>query len=166
LDIQNNYVERLSVDDTAAKYFNILATRLSISNNYFNGPNKIIFRCDVAKFLDTSIKWFFPCSESLHALYIWQRDCRQINQIYFMYGKRSLTLQIKLYFRELSRIETNVRWADVTRCEHPNWKTADAVWCSPTPRGISEASRLANLNRLANLYCTFRPSLAAVTTKI
>jgi len=53
---KNNYVERLSVDDTAAKYFNILATRLSIPNNYFNDPNKIIFRCDVAKFLDTSIK--------------------------------------------------------------------------------------------------------------
>lgn len=46
--------------------------------------------------------------------------------------------------------------------EYSNWKTADVVW----PRGISETSRLANLNRLADIHPnSFRSSLAAVTTK-
>jgi len=44
LNHQNNYVERLSVDDDAAKSFNILATSLSVVHNYFDGPNNIIFR--------------------------------------------------------------------------------------------------------------------------
>jgi len=42
---QNNYVERLSVDDSAAKRSNILAISLSILHNYFDDPNNTIFRC-------------------------------------------------------------------------------------------------------------------------
>jgi len=38
LDFQNDYVERLSIDDNAAKNFNILASNLSV-HNYFDGPN-------------------------------------------------------------------------------------------------------------------------------
>jgi len=41
---QNIYVERLSIDDNAAKSFNILAISLSVLHNYFNGPNKIILK--------------------------------------------------------------------------------------------------------------------------
>jgi len=55
LDSQNNYVERLSVDDNDAKNFNILATSLNVLHNYFNDPNEIIFR-SVCKFLDISAK--------------------------------------------------------------------------------------------------------------
>jgi len=44
IDYSNNYVERLSVDDNAAKSFNILATSLGVLHNYFDGSNKIIFR--------------------------------------------------------------------------------------------------------------------------
>jgi len=44
LDHQNNYVERLSIDDNAEKSFNILAISLNILHNYFDGPNKIIVR--------------------------------------------------------------------------------------------------------------------------
>jgi len=44
LDHQNNYVKRLNIDDNAAKNFNILATSLNVLHNYFDGPNKIIFR--------------------------------------------------------------------------------------------------------------------------
>jgi len=44
---QNNYVERLSIDDNVdnnvAKSFDILATNLSVLYNYL-GPNKIIFK--------------------------------------------------------------------------------------------------------------------------
>jgi len=40
---QNNYVEHLSVDDNAAKSFNILATSSSGLHNYFDDPS-IIFR--------------------------------------------------------------------------------------------------------------------------
>jgi len=43
-DHQNNYVERLSVADNAAKSFNILVASLSVPHNYFDGPNKIISR--------------------------------------------------------------------------------------------------------------------------
>jgi len=45
----------LSVDDNAVKSFNVLATSLSVLHNYFDGPNKIIFRF-------ISAKPFFPCS--------------------------------------------------------------------------------------------------------
>jgi len=38
------YVECLNVDDNAAKSFNILAIKLNILHNYFDGPNKIVFR--------------------------------------------------------------------------------------------------------------------------
>jgi len=41
---QNNYVERLSVDDKIAKGFNILANSLNVLHNYFVGPNSIIFK--------------------------------------------------------------------------------------------------------------------------
>jgi len=37
-------VEYLSVDDNAATSFNILAINLSILHNYFDDPNKIIFK--------------------------------------------------------------------------------------------------------------------------
>jgi len=40
---QNNYVRRSSIDDYAAKNFNILAIGLNVLHNYFD-PNKIIFR--------------------------------------------------------------------------------------------------------------------------
>jgi len=41
---QNNYVKRLNVDDKAAKSFNIVAINLNVLHNYFDDPNKIIFR--------------------------------------------------------------------------------------------------------------------------
>jgi len=44
----------------AAKDFGVLATSLNVLHNYFDSPNKIIFRS--AKFLDTSAKSFFPCA--------------------------------------------------------------------------------------------------------
>jgi len=44
LEDQNNYVERLSVDDSVAKSFTFLAISLSVLHNYFVGSNKIIFR--------------------------------------------------------------------------------------------------------------------------
>jgi len=56
LDQKNNCVQRLSVDDNAAKSFNILATSLSTLHNYFDGPNKITFRSISSKFSDTSAK--------------------------------------------------------------------------------------------------------------
>jgi len=37
-------VERLSIDNKAAKSFNILPNNLSVLHNYFDVPNKIIFR--------------------------------------------------------------------------------------------------------------------------
>jgi len=40
---RNNYVERLSIDDDA-KNLNILAISLNVLHNYFDGPNKIIFK--------------------------------------------------------------------------------------------------------------------------
>jgi len=44
LDYQNNYVERLNINNiNAAKSFNILATSLSVLHNYFD-LNKIMFR--------------------------------------------------------------------------------------------------------------------------
>jgi len=42
-DDQNNYVERLNIDDNAAKSSNILATSLTVLHNYFNDPNENIF---------------------------------------------------------------------------------------------------------------------------
>jgi len=44
LNHQNNYVECLNVDDNAAKGFKIVATSLNALLNYFDNPNKIIFR--------------------------------------------------------------------------------------------------------------------------
>jgi len=44
---------------TLQKVFNILAISVSVLHNYFANPNKIIFRF-VTKFLDTSVKTFFP----------------------------------------------------------------------------------------------------------
>jgi len=41
---QNNYVERLSVEDSIDKNFNILETSLNILHNYFDDPNNIIFK--------------------------------------------------------------------------------------------------------------------------
>jgi len=56
---ENNYVKRLSVDDNAAKSFNILTTSLNVLHNYFAGLNKIISRCiSIAKFLDILTKFF------------------------------------------------------------------------------------------------------------
>jgi len=55
LDHQNNYVERLNVDDNSAKNFNTLATSLSVLHNYFNGLNKIIFR---SQYLATFFRYF------------------------------------------------------------------------------------------------------------
>jgi len=43
VDHQNNYVERLNINNNA-KSFNILAISLSVLHNYFDGPNNIIFR--------------------------------------------------------------------------------------------------------------------------
>jgi len=60
LDHQNNYVECLSVDNNA-KSINILITSLSVLRNYFDGPNKIIFR-ELVKFLDASAHSFFSCN--------------------------------------------------------------------------------------------------------
>jgi len=45
VELLNNYVESLNKhDDKTAKSFNILATSLNVLHNYFNDPNKIIFR--------------------------------------------------------------------------------------------------------------------------
>jgi len=44
LDHQNNYGARLNIDSKAAESFNILTTNLSVLHNYFDGPNKIIFK--------------------------------------------------------------------------------------------------------------------------
>jgi len=61
LDFQNNYVERLSIDDNAAKSFNILATNLNILHNY--DRTKLFSDLYVAKFLNTSVKLVFPCKK-------------------------------------------------------------------------------------------------------
>jgi len=59
---QNNYVERLSVDDNAAKKrFNVLTISLNVLHNYFDDSNNLF--SDQAKFLDTSAKLFFTCSD-------------------------------------------------------------------------------------------------------
>jgi len=42
LNHQNNYVERLRI---GGKSFNILAS-LNVLHNFFDGPNKIIFKSD------------------------------------------------------------------------------------------------------------------------
>jgi len=52
---QNNYIERLNINDNARQNFNTLAISLNILHNYFDGP-KIIFR---AKFLNISVKPVF-----------------------------------------------------------------------------------------------------------
>jgi len=44
LNYLNNYIERLSVNNNAAKRFNILENSLNLLHNYFDGPNKIIFK--------------------------------------------------------------------------------------------------------------------------
>jgi len=44
LDHQNNYVECLSANNNTIKSFNILLISLSVPQNYFKGPNKIIFK--------------------------------------------------------------------------------------------------------------------------
>jgi len=44
LNHQNNYVERLSIDDYAAESFNISATSLNVLRDYSDGPNTIISR--------------------------------------------------------------------------------------------------------------------------
>jgi len=45
LDCQNNYVERLNIFDNAKlQLFNILTTSLNVLYNYFDSPNKNIFR--------------------------------------------------------------------------------------------------------------------------
>jgi len=60
LNFQNNYVERLSINDNAAKSFNILAINLSVLHNYSDSPNKIIFlNLYLAKILDIAAKPFF-----------------------------------------------------------------------------------------------------------
>jgi len=41
LDHQNN-IERLNIDDNAAKSYNILAISWNVLHNYFDGSNKII----------------------------------------------------------------------------------------------------------------------------
>jgi len=43
LDYQNNCVKRLSIDENE-KSFDILTISLNVLCNYFDGPNKIIFR--------------------------------------------------------------------------------------------------------------------------
>jgi len=63
LDHQNNYVERL-ITISKAKSFNILATSLNVLHNYFNGPNKLFSDLYLAKFLNTSAKPFFPCTDN------------------------------------------------------------------------------------------------------
>jgi len=70
LDQKNNYVQRLSVDDNAEKSFNILAISLSTLHNYFDGPNKIIFRSVSSKFSDTLAKLFFPCNIKINDHYL------------------------------------------------------------------------------------------------
>jgi len=45
VELLNNYVESLNKhDDKTTKSFNILTTSLNVLYNYFNDPNKIIFR--------------------------------------------------------------------------------------------------------------------------
>jgi len=70
LDHQNNYVENLSVDDYAVKSFDTLATSLSALQNYFDGPTKLFL--DLAKFLDTFAKLFFPCHMNMCNKYVEQ----------------------------------------------------------------------------------------------
>jgi len=41
---QNNYVERLNVDDNSAKSFNSSNQFENILHNYFDDSNKIIFK--------------------------------------------------------------------------------------------------------------------------
>jgi len=52
-------VERLSVDDTIAKSFKILAISLNILRNYFNS-SKLFSDLYLTKFLSTLAKPFFP----------------------------------------------------------------------------------------------------------
>jgi len=60
LDYQNNYVERLNINDiNAVKSFNIPATSLSVLHNYFD--LKLCLDLYLAKFLETSAKPFYPC---------------------------------------------------------------------------------------------------------
>jgi len=54
IDHQNNYVERLSVDDNAAKSFNILVTSSYI--NILMIRIKLFSHLYLAKFLDSSAK--------------------------------------------------------------------------------------------------------------
>jgi len=63
LDHQNKYVERLSVDDNAAKSFNILATSLNVLYNYhvLLVQTKLFSDLYLVKSLDISAKSFFPC---------------------------------------------------------------------------------------------------------
>jgi len=44
----------------AAKSFNILATSLSVQHNYFDSPVKLFLDLYLEKFINTSIKLFFP----------------------------------------------------------------------------------------------------------
>jgi len=60
LDHQNNYIERLKVDDNAAKSFNILAISLKVLHNCFDDSNKIIFRSVstwIFKYFDKIVLW-------------------------------------------------------------------------------------------------------------
>jgi len=65
LDYQNNCVEHSNVMTIIAKNCDILATNLSVLHNYFNDLKLF---SDLAKFLDTLTKLFFPCICSLEWL--------------------------------------------------------------------------------------------------
>jgi len=56
LDHQNNYVERLNVDN--AKSFNIPATSSSFLHNYFNGSTKLFSDLYLTKFLLQQNRFF------------------------------------------------------------------------------------------------------------
>jgi len=58
---QNNYIERLSIDDNAVKNFNISSNQsyiiILVQRNLFSDLY-------LAKFLDTLAKSFFPCKRN------------------------------------------------------------------------------------------------------
>jgi len=85
LNLQNNYVERLSIDDNAAKGFNI--QRLSVLHSYFIVQTKLFSDLYLAKFWDISAKpfsFFYVHSQQNSFLkkgcyrkWFHQRGCRQ-----------------------------------------------------------------------------------------
>jgi len=91
LNHENNYVDRLNIDDNAAKSIN--SSNQVEHPNYFDSPAKWFSDLSLAKFLDTSAKSFFSCDNALQHL--------DLNVLDTFFAAR-VTLETSISFRFLT----------------------------------------------------------------